>query len=70
MPDPSRQHRASRDHLDWDERTDWNRSEQAASRPGAIDAGEVGKKTAIPPKWDGKEAERIVEQLERVLAHM
>jgi UDP-N-acetylglucosamine 2-epimerase (non-hydrolysing) len=26
------------------------------------------KKGAIPSKWDGKAAERIVEQLERVLA--
>jgi UDP-N-acetylglucosamine 2-epimerase (non-hydrolysing) len=26
------------------------------------------KKGAIPPKWDGKAAERIVEQLERLLA--
>jgi UDP-N-acetylglucosamine 2-epimerase len=25
------------------------------------------KKGAIPPKWDGKAAERIVEQLERLL---
>jgi UDP-N-acetylglucosamine 2-epimerase (non-hydrolysing) len=26
------------------------------------------KKGTIPPKWDGKAAERIVEHLERVLA--
>jgi UDP-N-acetylglucosamine 2-epimerase (non-hydrolysing) len=25
------------------------------------------KKGAIPPKWDGKAAERIMEQLERLL---
>ena len=27
------------------------------------------KKGAIPPKWDGKAAERIVEHLERLLAN-
>jgi hypothetical protein len=26
------------------------------------------EKSAIPPKWDGKAAERIVEHLERLLA--
>ncbi|MGH7147823.1 MAG: hypothetical protein ACREIJ_07995 [Nitrospiraceae bacterium] len=27
------------------------------------------KKGVIPPKWDGKAAERIVEHLERLLLH-
>ena len=30
---------------------------------------EEGKEGAISPKWDGKAAERIVENLERVLAN-
>ena len=40
----TRQHRTSRDHHDWDERTPWDRSEQATSRAGAIDGGGVGKR--------------------------
>jgi UDP-N-acetylglucosamine 2-epimerase (non-hydrolysing) len=30
---------------------------------------EQWKKGAIPPKWDGKAAEKIVEHLERLLAN-
>ena len=34
---------------------------------GSID-GREWKKGAIPPKWDGKASERIVEHLERILS--
>jgi hypothetical protein len=39
--DPARQHRTARDHRDRDERTHWDRSEQAASRAGAVDGRAV-----------------------------
>ena len=39
--DDRSRHRASRDHHDRDERTQWYRSEQAAAGPGTIDGGAV-----------------------------
>ena len=54
--------RDNTERLETDERTHRDRSKQAAAGAGAIDSGKMGK-GAIPPKWDGTAAERMVENL-------